>query len=525
MRSWRIPSLAFFAKLKWLDGRPLIDTIEQYRRDIFSRVLDAVRPDGTPAVNLALLGRGKKNWKSADLVLAALYCLLIRRSPLGNDGILVASDEGQAGDDLALARKLVEVNPALARELLPREKELRLKDGTGALRIIPAGDTKGAHGKTYSFLGIDELHTARDWSLLEALAPDPTRTDSLTWITSYDTIYSVPGVPLFDLKQLGKAGTDPRMAFSWYSGGELNTDPAFADLEPEERANPSMSSWPEGAVYLEQQKRRLPTHRYRRLHLNLPGAPEGAFLDQGAVMRAIVPGRRSLPWQEGKRYVAFVDMSGGSSDDATLAIAHAEGRRAVVDLVAKQSGSPPFNPRDAVRKFVGILKEYRIASVTGDQYAGQTFKADFETQGVTHRSAHRPKSNFYEALEPALNASEVELLDVAVLQEQLLCLVLRGAKVDHEPGGHDDFANAVAGDPCRCRRHVGRFVRTACAVERLLGRDWRSVKLPVRHESDRSERTAFITGKSDRGLPKPAPGRNRLSESMHLPAGAQFDPV
>jgi hypothetical protein len=441
----RIPSLAFFGKLKWLDGRPLIDTIEQYRRNIFGRVLDAARPDGTPAVNLALLGRGKKNWKSADLVLAALYCLLIRRSPLGNDGILVASDEGQAGDDLSLARKLVECNPALARELLAREKELRLKDGTGALRIIPAGDTKGAHGKTFSFLGIDELHTARDWSLLEALAPDPTRTDCLTWITSYDTIYSVPGVPLFDLKNLGKAGTDPRMVFSWYSGGELNTDPAFADLEPEQRANPSMSSWPEGMLYLEQQKRRLPTHRYRRLHLNLPGAPEGAFLDQAVVMAAIVVGRRSLPRQDGKRYVAFVDMSGGSSDDATLAIAHAEGRITVVDLVVKQSGAAPFNPRDAVRKFVGILKEYRIASVVGDQYAGQTFKLDFEQQGITYRSAHRVKSNLYEALEIALNAHEVELPDVATLTEQLLCLVLRGAKVDHEPGWHDDWANAVAG--------------------------------------------------------------------------------
>jgi hypothetical protein len=171
----RIPSLAFFGKLKWLDGRPLVDTIEPYRRDIFARVLDAVRADGTPACNLALLGRGKKNWKSADLVLAALFCLVIRRSSLGNDGILVASDEGQAGDDLALARKLVECNPALAREVLPQAKELRLKDGTGALKIIPAGDTKGAHGKTYSFLGIDELHTARDWSLLEALAPGNSR--------------------------------------------------------------------------------------------------------------------------------------------------------------------------------------------------------------------------------------------------------------------------------------------------------------------------------------------------------------
>jgi hypothetical protein len=143
---------------------------------------------------MVLAGRGKKNWKSCDLVLAAIFVVVVRRSPLGNDALIAASDEGQAGDDLALARKLVECNPDLGAEIEPLAKELRLRDGSGSLKIIPAGDVRGAHGKTYGFLGIDELHTARDWSLLEALAPDPTRRDCLTWITSYDTIYATSGV-------------------------------------------------------------------------------------------------------------------------------------------------------------------------------------------------------------------------------------------------------------------------------------------------------------------------------------------
>ena len=146
----------------------------------------------------------------------------------------------------------------------------------------------GAHGKQYSFIGFDEIHNYRDWDLLEALQPDPTRMDALQWITSYDTIYNTPGVPLHDLKQIGKAGGDPRMLFSWYSG-DLCTDPDFAELPPEQRANPSMASWAEGVKYLEQQKRRLPTHKYRRLHLNLPGAPEGAVFDQGKIWRRSFP--------------------------------------------------------------------------------------------------------------------------------------------------------------------------------------------------------------------------------------------
>jgi hypothetical protein len=266
-----------------------------------------------------------------------------------------------------------------------------------------------------------------------------------TWITSYDTIYNAPGIPLFDFKVIGKAGTDPRMLFSWYSGDHC-TDPAFAELEPELRANPSISSWPEGRAYLDQQRRRLPTHKFRRLHLNLPGSPSGAFLDMGAVLAAIVAGRKVLPPEKGIKYSAFVDMSGGSSDDAVLSIAHKVGRVAVIDLVEKQSGEPPFNPRSAVRKFAGIMRQYGIRKVVGDNYAGNTFKFDFENENVRYESSPLAKTELYEAFEPRLNASEVELPEQpAKLQEQLLTLVIRGAHVDHQPGDHDDFANAVAG--------------------------------------------------------------------------------
>ena len=120
----------------------------------------------------------------------------------------------------------------------------------------------------------------------------------------------------------------------------------------------------------------LPAHKLRSLHLNLPGAPSSAFLDPDAVLAAIVTGRRSLPPDTERAYVAFVDMLGGSSDDATLLIAHEENGKSIVDLVIKQNGDPAFNPRQAVRKFVGTLKAYGVRRVTGDNYAGQTFEQD-----------------------------------------------------------------------------------------------------------------------------------------------------
>jgi hypothetical protein len=75
----------FFAQLVWLDGRPLMDTIEPYRRDIFESVLWTFDADGNPQINMAVNGRAKKNWKSTDLILAAFYRLLVWPSAAGND--------------------------------------------------------------------------------------------------------------------------------------------------------------------------------------------------------------------------------------------------------------------------------------------------------------------------------------------------------------------------------------------------------------------------------------------------------
>ena len=436
-------SLEFFAKLRWLDGQPLLKTIEPYRRDIFTKALDTFDADGRPQYSMALCGRAKKNWKTADLILAGLYRLLVWPSDKGNDGFILANDEGQAGDDLSLAKKIVLANDAVRHEVKLNAKAITRKDGNGALQILPAKDVSGAHGKTYLFIGFDEIHAYRSHDLFEALAPDPTRSDVLSWITSYAGIRHAPGIPLYDYMQTGKRGDDPSMLFSWY-GGDFTTDPAFTDATPEQRANPSMGSWTD-ANYLSQQKKRLPSHKYRRLHLNLPGAPDGAAFSGEHVMAAIVERRTALPPAPQHRYVPFVDMSGGSNDDAVLAIAHKDGERLVLDLVASQPGAPPFNPRQAVAKFAAILKEYRISRVTGDAYAGQTFRADFAAHGIRYEVSTQSKHELYEAFEPLLTANEVELLDTPKLQEQLLTLVWRGIKIDHQPGDHDDFANAACG--------------------------------------------------------------------------------
>ena len=358
---------------------------------------------------------------------------------------MLANDEGQAADDLSLAKKLILMNPTLQREVDVQQKAIIRRDGRGTLQILPARDAQGAHGKTYGICAFDEIHGYRSHDLFEALAPDPTRLDALVWITSYAGIRHAPGVPLYDFMRQGRAGSDPRMFFSWYAG-DFTTDPVFVEAEPEVRANPSMASWgnPE---YLDQQRRRLPAHKFRRLHLNLPGAPDGAAFDGDKVMAAIVTGRRRVGPEEGRRHFAYVDMSGGSSDDAVLAISYRdEGRKvSVLASIMSQTGKPPFNPRDAVRKFAGEIKAFGLSRVAGDAYAGQTFRLDFQAEGITYDVCKQSTSENYEAFEPKLNAGEIELLDDGKLQEQLLTLIWRGSKIDHQAGDHDDHAAAAVG--------------------------------------------------------------------------------
>jgi hypothetical protein len=172
-------------------------------------------------------------------------------------------------------------------------------------------------------------------------------------------------------------------------------------------------------------------------------------------MAAIDRGVTTRPPEPGRRYVAFVDMSGGSSDDAVLSIAHreADGTR-VLDLILNQGPPPPFDPRQAIKRFARALTAFSVSRVSGDAYAGETFREDFRREGINYRLAESTTSELYEGLEPILNAGELRLLDAPKLEQEFLGLVWRGGKITHAGGEHDDWATAVAGVVSLLGRHV-----------------------------------------------------------------------
>jgi len=429
--------LEFYRLLKWIDGRPLLDVMERYRQEIHRNALYTFRPDGSPQYRRVLTGRAKKNSKTTDAVLAGLYKLLVWKSigGRGNQVYFVASDLGQANDDLELAKLIIRRNPMLDEELTVKSNVIERKDGEGFIEILPAGDAAGLHGKTYLLLVLDELHTQKDYRLLEALEIDRTRPDAQQWFASYASLFRASGVPINDMLKQHEQRTDPRLFVSWYSGTI-------------EEANPSLNG-PLGPTMddILDAQRSLPSWIFRRLCQNLPGQPDGAAFDAGKVEEAIVTGRTVLPPQPGVSYRAFCDLSGGGADDATLGIGHVQDDVAVLDLLIDQGQrvNGTFSPDASVGKFADVLTQYGITTVKGDRYAAMWPVKAFQKHGITYQPAEQNRSQIYASLEPLINSGQVELLDHPKLFPQLIGLIRKGEKIDHANGDHDDHANAAAG--------------------------------------------------------------------------------
>ena len=131
----------------------------------------------------------------------------------------------------------------------------------------------------------------------------------------------------------------------------------------------------------------------------------------------------------------------------TLAIAHAEGDRGVLDLVREWPA--PFSPQQVVSEIVDIVRRYRVTSIVGDRYAGEWAREPFRNMHVDYVLADYTRSEAYLTMLPALNSGKIELLDDRRLITQLCGLERRTARsgrdtVDHQRGAKDDVVNAAA---------------------------------------------------------------------------------
>jgi hypothetical protein len=165
---------------------------------------------------------------------------------------------------------------------------------------------------------------------------------------------------------------------------------------------------------------------------------------EAAVMRGVP----LIPYAPGRGYVAFADPSGGSRDSFTLAIAHEERGRGVLDLLRETRA--PFAPGAVVEDYATTLRNYGLRRVTGDHYAGAWPADAFREHGVQYEISELTKNDVYREFLPHLNSGKVDLLDNPRLINQLCGLerrTVRGGRdsIDHAPLAHDDLINAAAG--------------------------------------------------------------------------------
>lgn len=433
LTTWQ-PWLVF---LRAAYGLPLdSDDLETFRRHT-GRTTYAPPAGGFPEV-VCIVGRQSGKTRIASTI-AAFEAVLAEREPDRTElyALLVAQDHRAALRALfGYVRAPFENVPVLQRSVAEvRSDTLRLRSGVtvAAYPCRPAA----VRGLRARVAVVDELafFTAtdgrpQDVEMLRALRPALATTGGRLVILS--SPYSQSGA-LWELHRR-HFGRDDSTTLVWQASA------------PE--MNPSLP-----ADYLERMRQDDP-EAYRSEVLGEFRAGVSNFLDSDALDACVVRDRRDLPPADRVQYRAFVDPSGGSRDAFTVAVAHHDGARVIVDCV--RAWSPPFNPSGVVVEIAALLRSYRIHVIAGDRYAGEWPAEQFRGCGILYRTATLDRSALYLELLPLVNAGAVELPDEPKLLRELRALERRRGtagrdRIDHRPGEHDDLANAVAGVVADCR--------------------------------------------------------------------------
>lgn len=422
---WRVLLLA-------IAGEPLTDA----ERMLFESVTGREREPGRIVEDFwAIVGRrGGKS--KATSILAAWLAACVDWRPvlaLGEIGTLpvLAASKEQAATAFEYITALFDDVPLLAERVANRTADtLEL---TGSVRIV----VKSANFRTIRSITaigalLDEVSSWR--------SDDGSRNPDREIVRSLRPSLMTTGGPLIAISSpLGRTG-------ELYSAWKRHFGPSGDSLKlvahaSSKKMNSELEQWRIDRAYQED--------------------PEAAAAEYGAEWRDSVSsfiGREALEAhvpsgvtvrapRAGGHYVATCDPSGGRHDSMTLAIAHREGDRAVLDCVVEKR--PPLSPDQTAGEFVEVLKQYRVSKIIGDAYGGNFPPDSFVKRGVSYELAKRTRSEAYLSFLPLLNSGRVELLDNERMVSQFAGLERKVGPsgremVDHVRGQHDDVANVVA---------------------------------------------------------------------------------
>lgn len=420
--------------LRVLFGLPLNDADLALFRECTGRTL----PPQT-AFQEAWLVCGRRAGKSVTLAFIAAYlAAFIDWSPYlvpgESAGIrIVAVDRRQAQVIFGYIRALLSGVPALAGEIARQDDDfIELKSGISI--EVQTASFRSIRGYTIIALLADEIAFWRN----EETAANPD-TEILTAARAAQATLHGRGLLLTAGSPYAKRGEQYRTYRNHYGRDD---SPVLVWRAATRTMNPSVPQ-----EFIDEQLARDPEANAAE-YLAEFRSDIGDFVPREVVDAAVVPDRRELPSVPGVDYVGAIDVSGGSVDSMTLAVAHA-GPGSTVVLDAVREVRPPFSPEQVTQEFAELLRMYGISRIVGDRYGGLWPVEAFSRYGVSYKPADQSKSDFYRDLLPLLTSRKVELLDNPRLVNQIASLERRTARggrdsIDHPPGAHDDLANAAA---------------------------------------------------------------------------------
>jgi hypothetical protein len=418
----------------WLDtlrafyGRPLDDP------KAFAEVSGGRALPASPMRELwCILGRssGKSRIAGALAVYSALF--VPHKLAPGEVGyvLTLSVTKDQARLVFGYAKGFLESSPALAKEIASTSTtEIRLRNGV--IISTHAASFRSIRGRTMLAVIFDEValwrqeeSAASDLECYRAVTPALARTRGP--LIGISTPYMKSGL-LFDKHRKYFATDDPNVLVVQAA------TPLFNPTIDQDAIAAALIDDPESA----------------RAEWNAEWRADiSAFLDDILIERAVDPHRPlELPPRTDIKYRAFADPGGGQHDHFTIAIAHTEDTRTIIDLV--RGAAAPYDPHEVVREFADLIRQYGIREITSDFYSAQWAETTWTASGIKFIRSKLNRSELYIEALPLFTRGAISIPDHARLRKELRLLERRTSRlgkdaVDHPKRGSDDYANAMAG--------------------------------------------------------------------------------
>jgi hypothetical protein len=419
-RRWRTDVLAFLTDvLRLPDGRSYGAALDDWQREDLAAAADGGN---------CWWERPRGHSKTLDAAALALHHIITTPNARG---YFTAVDRDQAALGMDSLAAFVAGSPLLESTL--KVDRWRVTAPTiGAQIEALSADAASSWGLRPSLLIVDELAAWRGDGATEF------------WESLSSSLGKVRGARMLVATT---AGWD-RTSLAWKLRGIVEHDPGWTF-----RRRGQCASWIDPA-FLDQQRRLLPDHVYRRLHLNEWTEAGGAWLTHREVESIFDADRRPRVDCDIEAHWMFIDL--GTSHDATaIAIIHRRDDMFEVDAIGTWRGSPDDRVHlgdvkhwvlDASQRFTGLR-------VIADAAQAIRLVEELVAEGLAAEAKHITTSYreklFTTALQLVrsgrLRSFPHEMLRDELLRMEWRTVAGRSPRVDHPTGGHDDHVFAVVG--------------------------------------------------------------------------------